>query len=267
MTRQAGFSPGPAQTRSPLMDDFRVLDVRVDGIDTPGLERSILSNARNGRSKLYAYVNVHAVNLARKDRRFRDIINGAFVAYCDGEGVRVGARLLGGRLPRRTVLTYWVWDLCSLLENKGLSVFFLGAREAVVKKAAEVIGRRFPHLNVAGWHHGFFEKQGEESRKVVAEINRVCPDILFVGFGMPLQEYWIEENLASLRAGIVLPAGSMIDYIAGEKKATPKWMANSGLEWFYRMLREPRRLWKRYLLGNPLFIFRVIRERIRSWRI
>jgi N-acetylglucosaminyldiphosphoundecaprenol N-acetyl-beta-D-mannosaminyltransferase len=267
MTRRTGFSERPVPTRLPHMDEVRLLDVRVDGIDVRGLERSIISNAGNGPSRLYAYVNVHAVNLARRDRRFREIINGASVVYCDGEGVRLGARLLGRRLPPRTVLTYWVWELCALLEEKGLSVFILGAREPVVSKAAAVLRERYPKLNVAGWHHGFFEKQGEESRKVVEIINRAAPDLLFVGFGMPLQEYWIEENLGSLRAGIVLPAGSMIEYIAGEKKPTPTWMANSGLEWFYRLLREPRRLWKRYLLGNPLFILRVVGRRIRFGKI
>lgn len=267
MTRRTGFSESPVPIRLPLMDEVRLLDVRVDGIDARGLERSIISCAGNGPSRLFAYVNVHAVNLARRDRRFREIINRASVVYCDGEGVRLGARLLGRRLPPRTVLTYWVWDLCALMEEKGLSVFILGAREPVVSKAAAVLRERYPKLNVAGWHHGFFEKQGEESRKVVEIINRAAPDLLFVGFGMPLQEYWIEENLGSLRAGIVLPAGSMIEYIAGEKKPTPTWMANSGLEWFYRLLREPRRLWKRYLLGNPLFILRVVGRRIRFGKI
>ena len=240
MTRRTGFSERPVPTRSPLMDELRLLDVRVDQIDGPGLERSMLSNVGNRSSRLYAYINVHAVNLARHNRRFREIINGAYVVYCDGEGVRLGARMLGRRLPPRTVLTYWVWNLCALMEKKGLSVFFLGAREPVVSKAAAVLRERYPQLKLAGWHHGF---------------------------GMPLQEYWIQENLGSLRAGVVLPAGSMIEYIAGEKKLTPAWMANSGLEWFYRLLREPRRLWKRYLLGNPLFILRVVGQRIRFGRI
>lgn len=249
------------------MDEVRVLDVRVDAIDTHGLEGSILSHARDGQARLYAYVNVHAVNLAQIDGRFRGIINNAAVAYCDGEGVRIGARLLGSRLPPRTVLTYWVWDLCRLMEERGLSVYFLGASEDVAGRAAAIVRGRYPKLIVAGWHHGYFGKQGAESDAVVSEINRLAPDLLFVGFGMPLQEYWIEENLASLRAGIVLPAGSMIDYIAGEKRPTPAWMANSGLEWFYRLLREPRRLWRRYLIGNPLFVLRVVGHRIRFGRI
>lgn len=248
------------------MDEVRVLGVRVDGIDTAGIERSILSDVRNGQAKLYAYVNVHAVNLARRDSRFRNIINGAAVAYCDGEGVRMGAKILGKRLPSRTVLTYWIWDLCRLMQEKGLSIYLLGAHEEVVAKAASLIRERFPGLNVAGWHHGYFEKTGKESDRVVSEINSAAPDILFVGFGMPVQEYWIEENLSSLRAGVVLPAGSMIEYIAGGKRPTPPWMAANGLEWFYRLLRDPARLWKRYLIGNPLFMVRVIGHRMRFGR-
>ena len=249
------------------MDDLRVLDVRVDDIDRSGLEHSILAGVRNGRSKLFAYVNVHAVNIAWSDDRFREIINNASVSYCDGEGVRVAAKMLGRQLPPRTVLTYWVWDLCRLLEREGLSVYFLGARETVVAKAVAVLREQYPRLKIAGWHHGYFRKEGDESSRIVGEINSASPDVLFVGFGMPLQEYWIDENLGSLRAGVVLPSGSMIDYIAGEKKPTPSWMANSGLEWLYRLLREPRRLWKRYLLGNPLFILRVIARRIRFGRL
>jgi N-acetylglucosaminyldiphosphoundecaprenol N-acetyl-beta-D-mannosaminyltransferase len=89
---------------------------------------------------------------------------------------------------------------------------------------------------------------------------------VFVGFGMPLQEYWIDDNREALRAGIVLPAGSMIDYIAGAKRQTPAWMANNGLEWLYRLAKEPRRLWRRYLIGNPLFLLRILVQRIRSGR-
>lgn len=249
------------------MDEVQVLGVRIDDIDRSGLERLILSTVRDGRARMYQYVNVHAVNLARADRRFREIINGASVTYCDGEGVRVGARMLGKRLPPRTVLTYWVWDLCRLMEARSLSAYFLGGRKPVVERAVALLRCRYPKLNVSGWHHGFFNKTGEESREVVEEINRASPDVLFVGFGMPVQEYWISENLASLSAGIVLPAGSMIDYIAGEKKPAPAWMANHGLEWFYRFLHEPRRLWKRYLVGNPLFLLRILGHRIRFGRI
>jgi len=214
------------------MDELRLLDVRVDQIDGPGLERSILSNVGNRSSRLYAYINVHAVNLARHDRRFREIIDGAYVVYCDGEGVRLGARMLGRRLPPRTVLTYWVWNLCALMEKKGLSVFLLGAREPVVSKAAAVLRERYPHLKLAGWHHGFFRETGrgkQESRRshktgrlriFSLSVRNAAPGIL------DPRESWISARRSCS------PAGSMIEYIAGEKKLTPAWMANSGSSGF-----------------------------------
>jgi N-acetylglucosaminyldiphosphoundecaprenol N-acetyl-beta-D-mannosaminyltransferase len=249
------------------MPDVSLLGVRVGWFDRGELEQSILAGARTRSCKLYAYVNIHAVNIATRDPRFRAIVNGAAVTYCDGAGVRLGSWVLGRRLPPRTVLTYWIWDLCRLLEEEGLSLYLLGGKEEVVRVAAGRLQSRFPRLKIAGWHHGYFAKEGEENSKVVEEINLRSPDVLFVGFGMPLQEYWIEENKGSLNTGVVLPSGSMIDYVAGAKKSAPVWMGNHGLEWLYRLSKEPRRLWRRYLIGNPLFLFRVIAQRFRSGRI
>jgi len=246
------------------MHDVQVLGVGVGQLDREALTASLLAAARAGECRMYSYLNVHALNLACADSRFRAILNGAAVTYCDGEGVRVGARLLGQYLPPRTVLTYWIWDLCRIFQDEGVSVYFLGGKSEVVTAAVGIIKSRFPRLRVAGWHHGYFQKTGEESRTVIQQINSAAPDVLFVGFGMPMQEYWIEENRPTLRAGAVLPSGSMIDYIAGARKPAPPWMADHGLEWLFRFAREPRRLWRRYLFGNPLFLFRVIGQRIRS---
>lgn len=248
------------------MHDLTVLGVRVDQLDRTALTASLLAAARAGECRMYSYLNIHALNLSCADSRFRSILNGAAVTYCDGEGVRVGARILGNRLPPRTVLTYWIWDLCKLFQDEGVSVYFLGGKSGVVADAVDMIRSRFPRLRITGWHHGYFEKSGEESRVVVEQINSAAPDVLFVGFGMPMQEYWIEENRLTLRTGAVLPSGSMIDYVAGARKSAPPWMADHGLEWLYRFAREPRRLWRRYLIGNPLFLLRVLGQRIRSGR-
>jgi N-acetylglucosaminyldiphosphoundecaprenol N-acetyl-beta-D-mannosaminyltransferase len=248
------------------MHDLALLGVRVDRLDRAALTASLLTAARARECRVYSYLNIHALNIASADPRFRTILNGAAVTYCDGEGVRVGARMLGRHLPPRTVLTYWIWDLCALFQDEGVSVYFLGGKSAVVAAAVELIRKRFPRLRIAGWHHGYFNKSGGESKAVVDEINDAAPDLLFVGFGMPVQEYWIEENRPALRTGAILPSGSMIDYVAGARRSAPPWMADHGLEWLYRFSREPRRLWRRYLIGNPLFLFRVLCQRIRSGR-
>ncbi len=248
------------------MSKVDILGVQVDVIDTEGLHRAIAESIRAGRRDVYAYVNIHAVNIARADDRFRRFLNHAHVVYCDGEGVRLGGKVLGYHLPPRVVLTYWIWDLCALCERENFSVFFLGSTEQFVREAVERVRRRFPALRVAGWHHGYFAKKGKESDEVIERVTQARPDILIVGFGMPMQEFWIEENLERLRAHVILPAGSVIDYAAGRKGLAPKWMAQHGMEWLYRFFQEPRRLWRRYLLGNPSFMYHIVLERCRKGR-
>lgn len=243
------------------MHNLIVNNVRVDAITKEDLEASIIQSVVKRRKDVYAYVNVHAINLAQHDTAFRKFLNDASVVYCDGEGVRLGGLILGSKLPPRIALTYFVWDLCASCEKQGMSVFFLGASVETVNRAVDIVKRKYPRLGVQGWHHGYFNKEGTESDQVIKLINGVKPNILFVGFGMPVQEHWIAQNLARLETNVILPCGSMIDYAAGQKNLSPVWMSDHGLEWLHRLVEEPTRLWRRYLLGNPLFLGRVLRQR------
>lgn len=255
--------PCPRQNRL-RMPKVNILGVDVNVIDTGGLHSAIVESVRRRRKDVYAYVNINAINIAQRDARFNAFLNRCHVVYCDGEGVRLGARILGFHLPPRIVLTYWIWDLCRLFETEQFSVFFLGATEQYVQEAVGRVRERFPSIRIVGSHHGYFTKTGSESEKVIEMIEQADPDILIVGFGMPTQEFWIEENLDRLPARVILPAGSMIDYTAGRKGLAPKWMANHGMEWVYRFFQEPGRLWKRYLIGNPSFMFRILLELLRK---
>lgn len=243
-----------------------ILGVRLDVIDKDALHRAITSSVVDGRVDVYAYANIHAINLAQQLPQFMAFLNSAHVVYCDGEGVRLGARILGFSLPPRVVLTYWVWDLCALCVEKDFSVYFLGAEDSVISVAVENASRRFPDLKIVGWHHGYFEKQGSEDERIVQGINDAHPDVLFVGFGMPMQEDWIAVHKHRLNVHAILPSGSLFDYMSGTKSIAPEWMADHGLEWAYRLFQEPGRLWKRYLLGNPVFFFKVIAERLSGRR-
>jgi N-acetylglucosaminyldiphosphoundecaprenol N-acetyl-beta-D-mannosaminyltransferase len=244
------------------MPKARILGVELDVIDKDGLHRAIASSVAEGRGDVYAYANIHAINLAQQLPRFKSFMNSVRVVYCDGEGVRLGARILGVLLPPRVVLTYWAWELCAFCAGKGFSMFFLGSSDQVIGLAVDRARRRFPKLNIAGWHHGYFEKSGPENDAIVARMNAADPDILLVGFGMPMQEYWIDENRARLRVRVIFPAGSLFDYMSGTKSIAPDWMANHGLEWVYRLFQEPGRLWKRYLIGNPAFFLRVLSQAV-----
>lgn len=241
-----------------------ILRVKVDVIDTEGLHTAIADSINQRRKDIYAYVNINAINIAQEDKRFRDFLNRTHIVYCDGEGVRLGGKILGYALPPRVVLTYWIWELCKFCEKEGFSLFFLGATQQFVEEAVQRVRGRFPGINIVGSHHGFFAKSGNESDTVVEIINQAKPNILIVGFGMPMQEFWIEENYSGLEANVILPAGSMIDYTAGRKGFAPKWMANNGMEWLYRFFQEPGRLWKRYLIGNPSFMLNVVLDSLRK---
>jgi N-acetylglucosaminyldiphosphoundecaprenol N-acetyl-beta-D-mannosaminyltransferase len=240
---------------------LRLLSVRLDHIERAELEREILDAAAARGRGLFAYLNIHAINQAARDPRLSAIYEKAARAYCDGEGVRLGARILGRQIPPRIVLTYWGWDLCVACAAHNLSIFLLGATEDSSAKAERELLKRVPGLRIAGRHHGYFRKAGPENDRVVGMINASRPDILFVGFGLPLQEYWIEENAERLSVGAILTCGSMIDYMSGFRSVAPAWMAGHGLEWLFRLVQEPRRLWRRYLIGNPLFLVRVLAER------
>lgn len=246
------------------MANVDVLGVGVAPIDESQLLSAVREALERRRGSLFAYVNVNAINLAGELPWFRDLLNEAECAYCDGEGVRFGAGLLGRNIPARIALTYFFWDICAEAERKGYSVYLLGSHDHILTEAVARIHERFPRLRIAGTHHGYFEKSGRPSEEVVAAVNAAAPDLLFVGFGMPLQEEWIRRYRQSLNAGAIFPCGSMIDYASGMKSIAPMWMRKNGMEWVYRLFQEPGRLWKRYLVGNPFFISRIIGQRLRE---
>jgi len=144
------------------------------------------------------------------------------------------------------------------------SLFLLGARPGIAEKAAVYLRQQFPDLNVVGAQHGYFDKTpgSVENEAVLEALRAASPDVLIVGFGMPLQERWLMENWNRVEVKVALTAGALLDYLAGEVPRAPRWMTDHGLEWLGRLIIEPRRLWRRYLVGNPLFLWRVLKQRL-----
>jgi N-acetylglucosaminyldiphosphoundecaprenol N-acetyl-beta-D-mannosaminyltransferase len=207
-----------------------------------------------------AYANVHCMNLTRKDHEFRDFLNRAHVVYCDGFGVLMGARILGHHIPQRMTGADWIYDLISFCEKESYSLYFLGGDEGVAEKAASKLKELFPRARIAGSHHGFFDK--ENSQDVVEEINRVHPDILLIGMGSPIQEKWLARHRESLDAPVCWVIGAAFDFVSGKVRRGPKWMTKNGMEWIFRLFIEPGRLWRRYILGNPVFMVHVVMQRL-----
>ncbi len=244
--------------------EFNLLDVRVHRISGDELLNEIEETVQQSKKKVFSYLTVHAINLANRNAEFKNFLNTADIAFPDGEGVRFGAWVLGKSLPPRIPLTRWIWKLAEFCERNNISIYLLGAHEEGVRVAADKLMKRFQHLKLVGWHHGYFDKFGTESEGIVEKINLLTPNILLVGFGMPMQEQWIEVNKNKLNVNVIMPAGSCIDFVAGTMSSAPSWMTESGLEWLYRLMLEPRRLFFRYIIGNPMFIGRVLLQRLRN---
>ena len=157
----------------------------------------------------------------------------------------------------------WVRSLSE--QGDPLAAFIVdGLGTVVAEQAAARLRRRFPKIKIVGVRHGYFDKNPEsaENAELVAVINQLRPNILIAGMGMPVQERWLMENWERLNVNVFLTGGAVFDYISGKLSRAPRWMTENGLEWLGRLLIEPRRLWKRYILGNPLFLWRVFTREI-----
>lgn len=247
------------------MNRVDVLGVPVDPVTIDQLHERILAFVHTGRRSTVLHANVHAINLAWRHAWFARILREADLVFCDGAGVRLGARLLGEQLPARITYADWMWQLAGWCATHRLSLFLVGAEQGVAEIAAERLRTRHPAVTIAGTHHGYFDKtpDGPASRAVLDAINAARPDIVIVAFGMPLQEQWVRDHRARIDAPVVLTAGAAFDYVSGRLHRAPEWMTAHGLEWLGRLAIEPRRLMARYVIGNPLFLVRVLRARLR----
>ncbi len=243
-----------------------VLGVGVDLLTVAELHAEIARLVRDGRLGLVLNVNAHCLNLCYEDSALRYSLNGADVVFCDGAGVMLAARILGGRIPARITYAAWIWRLADFAAAEGFSLYFLGAQPGVAQEAARRLREHYPGLRIVGVRHGYFDHSAgsAENEAVLEEINATAPDILLVGLGMPLQERWLTQNRHRLEARVALSGGAVFDYVSGRVLRGPRILTESGFEWLARLLHEPRRLWRRYLLGNPLFLLRVLRQLL--WR-
>lgn len=243
-----------------------LLGVGVDSLTVEELHTEIRGFVKDGARALVLNANAHCLNLAYREPALRSFLNAADIVFCDGVGVMLAARILGRRIPERITYADWMWQLADFAAREGFSLYLLGARPGVAREAAERLMARYPGLEISGVHHGYFDHSpgGVENEAVVREINARTPDILVVGFGMPLQERWLMENHDRLEAKVALTGGAVFDYVSGGLRRGPRLLTDNGFEWLARLFIQPRHLWRRYLIGNPLFLTRVLKQRIFS---
>jgi N-acetylglucosaminyldiphosphoundecaprenol N-acetyl-beta-D-mannosaminyltransferase len=245
-----------------------VLGVDVDPVTVGELHAAIKRLVESGERGTVLNVNANCLNLLYTDAVLRRFFDGADLVFCDGAGVMLAARLLGRRLPERITYADWTWQLAAFAEAEGLSLFLLGAGPGVAERAAQRLRTLHPDLRISGIEHGFFDHSpgSRENEAILRKVNAAGPDILLVGLEMPLQERWLMDNRDAIDANVVLTGGAVFDYVSGRLQRGPRLLTDHGFEWLARLIVEPRRLWRRYLIGNPLFLLRVLRQRLGKGR-
>jgi N-acetylglucosaminyldiphosphoundecaprenol N-acetyl-beta-D-mannosaminyltransferase len=256
-----GTQPLAAATVRPASAIF---DIPIDLAQPAELLRTISSWASEQRTRRVMYVNAHVVNQSRVTPGLGEALRRADLVYCDGYGVRLAARVLNMPVPHRMTGADWIWGLASLCELSEQPIYLLGSEPPVAREAAARLKRWYPRLDVVGSHHGFFELDSPHNERVIEHINDHGPSIVLVGMGTPKQELWVDRYADRLQGAVVWTVGALFDYVSGHMPRAPRWLADNGLEWIFRLAIEPTRMWRRYLIGNPIFLTRVVGEARRA---
>jgi exopolysaccharide biosynthesis WecB/TagA/CpsF family protein len=204
------------------------------------------------------FCNAHMVNLAAGDEALREALAG-FLILPDGIGVDIGARILhGAPFPANLNGTDFIPRLIALAPQP-LSIGLVGARPGVARKAAAALAKLDGRHEITALSDGFFDAAGEE--RLLANLEAKPVDLLLVAFGNPKQEMWIASRVGPQHAHVAAGVGALFDFLGGEVPRAPEAMRQLRLEWLYRLAQEPGRLWRRYVLGNPAFLMRVLRQK------
>ena len=240
------------------------MGIGIDCLSSEELYSRLQSLISDDKKHLITYVNVHTMNLAYHNASLREAYAESTITYCDGAGVKLGARINGKYIPEHMPAATIIHGLSARWEEDGVRIFFLGGLPGVATKACETLRHLYPRLQIVGEMDGYFKRDCAEEEAVLSTISEAHPDILFIGFGTPLQEHWVLKNWSRLDAHIIWPIGELVDYLSGRVPRCPKIMERYSLEWLFRLFIEPRRMFVRYVIGNPLFLFRSFLERLRE---
>jgi N-acetylglucosaminyldiphosphoundecaprenol N-acetyl-beta-D-mannosaminyltransferase len=234
---------------------LRLLNLALDDAVT-AIESAVLG----GKETHVAFVNADCVNIAANDQAYRKRLAKMDWVFVDGIGMRIAGRLLKQPVCDNVNGTDLFPHLCAALARHGRSLYLLGGRPGIAEAAADWARSHYPGIQVAGCRDGFFDTEKEDA--VITEIRSHRPDVLLVGMGAPAQEAWIARHAAATGATVTLGVGGLFDYYSGRIPRAPSWMRRLGLEWIFRLLQEPGRLWRRYLVGNVVFLARIGRDRL-----
>ncbi len=234
----------------------------VDDFDMQGTVLEAEKYILNRRQCQHVVVNVAKYVAMQNDPELKKIISSCDIINADGMPLVWASRLLGTPLPCRVAGVDLFQELVGVCAAKGYKPYFFGAREWVVEKMVDEFKKRHPGLNVAGFRNGYFDKS--EEGQIAEDIQKSGADMMFVGFSSPMKENFLNRWMPVMQVPFCMGVGGSFDIIAGKTLRAPVWMQEMGMEWFYRILQEPARMWKRYAKTNPVFIWMVLRELVKK---
>jgi N-acetylglucosaminyldiphosphoundecaprenol N-acetyl-beta-D-mannosaminyltransferase len=208
-----------------------------------------------GTAQAIYIVNAHTLNLAAEDPRYHQTLNSAYRVLGDGTGVRWAARQRGVLMRDNLVGTDLIPELFESTSGRGYRYFLLGGDPQTIARAADACSKRYPGWDLAGFHHGYLNK--DKTTEAIKVINEAKPDVLLVGMGNPRQEQWICAHQHELKVPVAIGVGGLFDHWAGNLTRAPLWVRQKGFEWLQLLSQQPHK-WRRYLIGNPKFLIRIL---------
>ena len=247
-----------------MRNRLKIVSLDVDNIGfSEGLDK-VMDLAAQKTPAYICFASVHMTIEAYKSSRFSEKVNAANILFSDGKPVALACNLLHHKKQERISGPDFTPAILKRANEKKLSVFIYGCTERVIAACKEKIGIEFPNVNVAGAISPPFRKiSDEELKDHIETINASGAHLVFVALGCPKQEEWVANNSGKIKA-VLLAVGAAIPFFAGSEKRAPEWMQNMALEWFYRLMQQPRRLFRRYLYTNSYFLFLLSREWIKT---
>lgn len=237
------------------LKEKRVFNINFNFLSMDELIKIVISDKCNN----IVVVNVAVLVMCQRDRKFLDVVNSADIVTVDSVPLLWALKFLGYDIEEKLSGPDIFRRLLELASDERYNVYFLGTRQEILEKMIVNLKNLFPKLNIVGYRDGFFKNDEEE--KIIKEVNSLKTDMLFLGIPSPAKERFI--NNKNLKCMLSMGVGGVFDIEAGLVKRAPLWMQKKGLEWSYRLMQEPRRLWKRYLITNSIFIYIVIKEIIK----
>ncbi len=244
-------------------DRVQVLDTSVNNLSMDSAVQSVNDLIATGRPAQVAFVNPACANIAAQHSGYRRDLAACDLVLPDGIGMKIAAQWLGTPIRQNVNGTDFFPRLCNSMQAQGQRLYLVGARPEVVARVAEVIGERWPGISVVGAQHGYFGRAEEAS--LAQDIQESGAHVVLVAMGVPMQESFIARNVHRMGPCVAVGVGGLFDFVAGRISRAPQWMRDAGLEWTWRLIQEPGRMWQRYLVGNATFLARVALQR-QGWR-